>query len=139
MKKKLLIVEDEHDLLHMIHMKADFHNYECFLDGTGAKCVDKALKHLPDLILLDINLPERGGGLEIIRKLKEREELSHIPVIIYSNMHKNEIAKKALDLGANAFYSKYEHTSDLFDIIERHIDDAKIDMEETQSFSTPFK
>lgn len=131
-KKKILIVEDEHDLLHMLHLKAGQNNYECYLDGKGTKCVEKALKHQPDLILLDLNLPRAGGGLDIIKELKSHAKLSHIPIVIYSALPANAVAEQALKLGAEAFYSKFDHPTDIFELIKKHF---RKEMEETQSFS----
>lgn len=133
-KKKILIVEDERDLLHMLHLRAGRHNLECYLDGTGTKCVEKALKYQPDLILLDLNLPTQGGGFDIIRELKSRESLAHIPIVVYSALPAHEVASEVLSLGAEAFYSKFDHPVDIFEHVKKHIKETK-NLEDTQSFS----
>ena len=82
MKNKILIVEDEPELLHMLGLRAQFYNYTCVLEQVGDQCVEKAKLHHPDVILLDLNLP-RISGLGLIRELKKDPKLAKIPIVVF--------------------------------------------------------
>ena len=62
-------------------------------------------KHLPQLILLDINMP-RKSGFEALQELKQDEILSRIPVVVFSTSHTTTDVEKAYELGASCFVSK---------------------------------
>ena len=63
------------------------------------------LRNLPQLILLDLNMP-RKNGLEALKELKQDNELRKIPVVIFSTSQASEDIKKAYELGASCFVSK---------------------------------
>jgi DNA-binding response OmpR family regulator len=120
MKHKILIVEDEPELLHMLGLRAQFYNYSCVLEQVGDQCVEKALLHQPDVILLDLNLP-RISGLGLIRELKKNPKLAKIPIVVFSALHQTEIVREALDIGANAYYTKSGNMKELFKLIGEYV------------------
>lgn len=116
MKKKILIVEDEEMLSKVLtdqFSKADF-DVEAAFDG------EKALKFLekfkPDIILLDIILP-KINGFDVLRTIKENPNTQDIPVIMISNLGRDEDIKQAIKLGAVDYYIKAQHP--IFEIIEK--------------------
>ncbi len=101
---KILYVEDElflADVLSQFMTKAGF-TLEIAKDGDDA-LVRAAQK--PDAILLDIVLP-KTDGFEVLKRLKENQELSSIPVIVLSNLATEENKEKATALGAEAYFVK---------------------------------
>ncbi len=80
MPKTILIVEDNQLNMRLIDDLLRAHGYSTLksTDGTGA--VSLAEEHLPNLILMDIQLPNISG-LEITKTIKEKDELKHIPVV----------------------------------------------------------
>src|SRR5690349_25130774 len=80
MPKTVLIVEDNELNMKLFHDLLDAHGYTTIQTRDGLEALDLARKHRPDLILMDIQLPE-VSGLEVTKWLKEDETLKAIPVI----------------------------------------------------------
>lgn len=80
MSKKVLIVEDNELNMKLFHDLLDSQGYETLQTREGLQALALARQHRPDLILMDIQLPEISG-LEVTKWLKDDEELAHIPVI----------------------------------------------------------
>ena len=79
MTKKVLIVEDNELNMKLFHDLLDAQGYETLQTREGLQALSLARSHRPDLILMDIQLPEISG-LEVTKWLKEDDELAHIPV-----------------------------------------------------------
>ena len=80
MAKKVLICEDNELNMKLFHDLLDAHGYETIQTSDGMDAMELAREHRPDLILMDIQLPE-VSGLEVTKWLKEDDELRSIPVI----------------------------------------------------------
>ena len=80
MSKKVLIVEDNELNMKLFHDLLDAQGYETLQTREGLQALALARQHRPDLILMDIQLPEISG-LEVTKWLKEDDDLSHIPVV----------------------------------------------------------
>ncbi|MBU0506383.1 MAG: response regulator [bacterium] len=120
MKKKILIVEDEIDLLAMLEIKAKNDGYDCFIDTIGDQTITLATENNPDLILLDMMLP-KISGLGILRAIKNSETLKNIPVIIFSALGDKYVIEEAMDIGASAYFIKGGNIHELFDTIREYI------------------
>jgi len=103
-EKKVLIVDDEKmNIIALAHfLKPDF---EIIVAADGASGIEAAEKHLPDIILLDIIMPEING-FDVIIKLKETNSTKEIPVIFITGLNCNEDEDKGLSLGAADFIFK---------------------------------
>lgn len=121
MTKKLFIIEDEPDMIHVLKQRAKYHKFEYYIDTTGAGWMEEMLKVKPDVILLDMNLP-RMSGFGILRELRSTQELSHIPIIILSAISHKEVIDEALALGAKAYFSKEGNLDTLFEIINGYVE-----------------
>ena len=96
--KKILIIDDEKmNIIALAHFLKP--QYEILIAADGASGIEAAKKHIPDLILLDVIMPEMNG-YETLVKIKESEEAKKIPVIFISGMSTNEDEEKGLSLGA---------------------------------------
>jgi len=84
-KKIILIIDDEPDTVNYLKALCEDHNYDtaCAFNGKQAMSIVQIQK--PDLITLDISMPEQSG-IKFYRKLKEDEKLANIPVIIISGV-----------------------------------------------------
>lgn len=80
-RKRILFVEDEMDLLEMVSFRLEQKGYEIITATNGKEGLDKARKEKPDLILLDLMLPEKSG-YEVCRTLKSDTQTKVIPIII---------------------------------------------------------
>ena len=83
MKKKILLVDDEVDLLQFIKYRLESFGYEIVTLTTGEEALAWLATNIPDLILLDIVLPNIQGE-EVCKRLKSNDKLKHIPIILYN-------------------------------------------------------
>jgi len=105
MSKKILLVDDDKDLLYgmKIWLRANGYHVFCALDGPSAIALAKA--HKPDLIILDIGLPG-GDGYMTMARLRTLMPLAHIPILVMTARDAVTHEKKALDAGAEGFFQK---------------------------------
>jgi len=113
---KILIVEDEDVLSLVLEEKFKNEGYEVMIASDGEEAQPKAEKFRPDMILLDLILPKKGG-LDILKSLKADPELKLIPVIVLSNLEGDETIKTALSLGAIDYFVKTQHP--IAEIVEK--------------------
>ena len=78
--EKILVVDDEVDVLTLIKIELESEGYQVFTATTGGEAINKAKQTLPDLILMDVILPDMTGG-EAIKALKKDPAMSRIPAI----------------------------------------------------------
>lgn len=102
-KHSILIIEDNADLLDFISakLKDDYTVSRC----NGTKAIETALELMPDIVVCDLNLPEKDG-FQICEALKTNMITSHIPVIILTAMDDNNTYIKSLEVGADLFLTK---------------------------------
>lgn len=102
-KHSILIIEDNPDLLDFISVKLK--DDYTVIRSNGVKAIEKALELMPDIIVCDLNLPEKDG-FQICEALKTNMITSHIPVIILTAMDDNNTYIKSLEVGADLFLTK---------------------------------
>jgi len=102
---RILIVEDEKDLAELVEYNLRGAGYETDTAGTGAAALARARAVPPDLMLLDLMLPDIGGS-EVLRLLKEDGELRRIPVVIVSAKGQEVDRIQGLELGADDYVVK---------------------------------
>ena len=103
--KKVLIVEDDHDVRLGLHVLLKANHYDTFIAGDGTSAVSEAVKHQPDLTILDLGLPA-GDGFTVLDWFRANTRLSAIPVIVVSARDVQGNKERALQAGAKAFLQK---------------------------------
>ena len=116
MAKKILIVEDEEIIYSLLEKKLAREGYEVSIAKDGAEGLEKMKEVKPDLILLDIIMPKKGG-FEVMEEMQKEEGLKDIPVIVISNSGQPVELDKAKELGARDWIIKTEF--DPQEIIEK--------------------
>ena len=104
-QKKVLSIEDDAFLSSLVSGKLIETGFSVITAGTGKDGLAKAKSEHPNLILLDIMLPDMGG-FEILEKLKGDPETKNIPVIILSNLGGRDEIEKGVALGASSYLIK---------------------------------
>ena len=117
MNKKVLIVDDEPGIVRLLSMRLKSKNYEVFEAFDGLDCIGVAEKELPDLILMDIKMPN-GGGFGAFEKLSQIESTKNIPVVFMTAYPKAEIKTQVESLGAKGLISKPFISEDFEQTIE---------------------
>ncbi|HHS82945.1 MAG TPA: response regulator [Devosia sp.] len=105
MAKTVMIVEDNELNMKLFHDLLDSQGYDVIQTGNGMEALGLARAHHPDLILMDIQLPE-VSGLEVTKWLKEDPELSDIPVIAVTAFAMKGDEERILAGGCEAYISK---------------------------------
>ena len=101
-KTKILIVDDEPQILRALRAGLLAHGYDVVSAADGEEALDKAATELPDAVILDINLP-RLSGLDVCKSLRE---WSAVPIIVLSVRDAERDKVTALDLGADDYLTK---------------------------------
>ena len=108
-REKILVVEDEKSIAHFISSVLSANGYEAMQARSGSEALSMISSHCPDLIILDLGLPDMDG-LEILRQLRS---WSSLPVVVVSARHHEHDKVEALDYGADDYISKPFGTSEL--------------------------
>ena len=124
MSKKVLIVEDNELNMKLFHDLLDSQGYETLQTREGLQALALARQHRPDLILMDIQLPEISG-LEVTKWLKDDEELNHIPVVAVTAFAMKGDEERIRQGGCEAYISKPISISTFLDTVRQFIGEAR--------------
>ncbi|MDB5513223.1 MAG: two-component system response regulator [Enterovirga sp.] len=105
MKKTVLIVEDNELNMKLFGDLLEAHGYATLRTGNGIEAIDLARAHRPNLIIMDIQLPE-VSGLDVTRWIKEDEDLRSIPVIAVTAFAMKGDEERIREGGCEAYLSK---------------------------------
>ena len=111
-RKRVLIIDDNVDFLELVKETLEEQNYECITASLPSEGLEKARLEKPQLIILDLMLPQMSG-FGLMREMKQSAELKHIPIVILTALHDEEVAKEGMDLGAVGYLQKGAATGDL--------------------------
>lgn len=101
----MLIVEDDDFLLQMYATKLELEGFKISEAANGVQALKVAQREKPDLILLDLNLPELSG-FEVLEQLKRDETTSGIKVIVLTNYSQKDNIDRCIKLGADDYLIK---------------------------------
>jgi len=118
-KKKILVVDDENDVLLMLEKRLTAEGYSVITATNGTDALVLAKSKTPDLIILDIVLPDMEGG-QVAGRLKATPETRNIPVIFLTALlSKTEEGKHSPMIGGNIIFAKPFDTGKLLEQIKR--------------------
>jgi len=116
MKGKILIIEDDRFLRELMVRKLKMEDFEVMEAEDGGEGLKKIKEGKPDLVLLDLILPEMDG-FEVLEQKRKEEKIKDIPVIILSNLGQKEEIDRGLQLGAKDYLVKAQFSPS--EIIEK--------------------
>jgi two-component system, OmpR family, KDP operon response regulator KdpE len=116
--KKILIVEDDPDVLKGLHVRLQANHYDTFMAADAVSSVVEARKYHPDLVLLDLGLPGESGFVAMER-FQANPYLATIPIIIVSGRNAQDNRVRAMKAGAKAFLEKPVDTDELMAVIRQ--------------------
>ncbi len=105
MAKKILLVDDDFNMLKLISSRLKAGGYEVITASDSIQAVTKAHQEKPDLIILDMRMPA-GGGKTVYDNLKVSTKTSLIPVIFITAYPSDEMRQKVMNMGAEDFITK---------------------------------
>lgn len=103
--KKILLIDDEPDILSLLKQRLEAYGLECVTAETAMEGLQLAATIKPNLILLDLMLPKMSG-YGFLREIKSDPKLASIPVIVLTALGNKEVAREAMDLGAVGYLVK---------------------------------
>lgn len=104
-KKRILLVDDEKDMVYAVALQLEANNFEVLQACDGQEGLDKARNEKPDLIILDLMLP-KIDGYKVCRMLKFDEKLKQIPIILFTARAQESDRKMGEEVGADAYITK---------------------------------
>lgn len=121
MSKTILIVEDNELNMKLFHDLLEAHGYETLQTRDGMEALKMARQQRPDLILMDIQLPE-VSGLEVTKWLKEDDDLRSIPVIAVTAFAMKGDEEKIREGGCEDYIAKPIAVAKFLETVKRHLD-----------------
>ncbi len=115
-KHKILVVDDDADLVRALRLRLRARNYDIVTAGDGYSAIAAAQRERPDLIVLDLGLPA-GDGFVVLERLQKSDALSAVPVIVLSARDPQTAEERALKAGAAAFFQKPADNDELLNVI----------------------
>jgi two-component system KDP operon response regulator KdpE len=101
-RRRILVVDDEPRIIHFIRLNLEHDGFEVFEANSGSQSLDQLRDQLPDLVLLDIMMPDLDG-FETLRLIRE---ISNVPVIMLTAKGEEEDKVRGLELGADDYVTK---------------------------------
>lgn len=120
MPKKILVVDDEAEFVDAIRMRLEANGYTVIAAYDGRECIEKAKKEKPNLVLLDVVMPN-VNGFETLSKLKTDPRTMNIPVIMLTAKSDSEYILDAGKLGAADYMVKPPSMQTLLEIIGKYV------------------
>jgi len=105
MTKKVLIVDDEINIVTALEFLLQKNGYEVMVAQNGDEALQRVESFAPDLVLLDVMMP-RISGYEVCRRMRERAEWKHIKIIMLSAKGREAEVSKGVSLGADLYVTK---------------------------------
>jgi two-component system, cell cycle response regulator DivK len=124
MSKTVLVVEDNELNMKLFHDLLEANGYNIVQTRNGLEAIDLARAHHPDLILMDIQLPE-VSGLEVTRWLKDDEDLRSIPVVAITAFAMKGDEERIREGGCEAYISKPISVTMFLDTVRQFIGEAR--------------
>ena len=120
MRKNILVVEDEKDIIEVLRYYLEKENYRVHVAEDGFTALEVAEKIVPNLIILDLMLPKLDG-MEVCKRLKKDERLREIPVIMLTAKAEETDKVRGLELGADDYVTKPFSAKELMARVKAHI------------------
>lgn len=122
-RKKVLIVEDTDSVQMMMKRWVSNAGYDVILAADGREALEKAQQEIPDLVLLDVMMPEMNG-FAVCRELRSYDAMKKTPVIIVTALPNSADSEEAKMSGANEVVIKPTNANDLIGRVRRYLGSA---------------
>lgn len=117
-KSRILIIEDETDIIEALKLRLGANGYEVLVSTDGAEGLNRARSEKPDLIILDIRLPKMDG-YKVCRILKYDENFSKIPIIMLTARVQQADIRQGEEAGADIYMTKPYKSEELLENIKK--------------------
>ncbi len=118
----ILLVEDDFAIANLYRTKLETHEFEVRIAGNGLEALSSVDEIMPDIILLDLRMPHMDGE-EFLKKFRKNAKNADVPVIILTNISREEAPKTIWHYGISSYFVKAHNTpADLLKIISSTLD-----------------
>jgi DNA-binding response OmpR family regulator len=118
--KKILVVDDEVDLVKTIQFALEAEGYKVLVSYNGEDALNQSRKENPDLILLDLMLPKLDG-YKVCRLLKFDEQYKHIPILMLTAKTQQKDRLLGMETGANEYITKPFDMDELMEKVKSYL------------------
>ncbi len=118
--KKILIVDDEADLVETVRFPLEMEGFNVLVSYNGEDALNQARKEKPDLIILDLMLPKLDG-YKVCRLLKFDEKYKHIPILMLTAKTQEKDKILGMETGADEYITKPFEMDDLMEKVKAHL------------------
>ncbi len=118
--KKILVIDDDLDIQKLVSVRLTSSGYSVITAADGKTGLEKARSEGPDLILLDVMLPDIDG-YKVCTELKNDDDLKKIPIVMLTSLSQLGDIKSGIGSGANAYVAKPFRPEDLLETIKNII------------------
>lgn len=119
-KKRILVVDDEVDLVETVRFSLELEGYDVLVAYNGEEALNQARKENPDLILLDLMLPKLDG-YKVCRLLKFDERYKHIPILMLTAKTQEKDKATGMETGANEYITKPFEMDELMKKVKNYL------------------
>ena len=112
MAKRILIADDEPNIVAALEFLLQRNGYEVHLARNGDEALKSIAQHKPDLVLLDVMMPLRSG-YDVCQRVREHEDWRHIKIVMLSAKGRDVEVNKGISLGADLYITKPFSTREL--------------------------
>lgn len=121
--KKILLVDDSRTTLLMERMMLEKRtSYQCITASNGAEAIEKAQAETPDLVLMDVVMPQMNG-FEACKKLREHAKTKEIPVILVTTRGEESYMEAGFQSGCNDYVTKPINGPDLLKLLKSYLNE----------------
>jgi len=124
MAKRVLIVDDERNIVTALEFLMELNGYQVKVARDGEEALIYVVTFKPDLLLLDVMLPIRSG-FEVCQKIRENVEMQHIKIIMLTAKGRDVEVDKGLALGADAYITKPFGTGELLALVRQLLGESQ--------------
>jgi len=126
-QKKILIVDDERDIVKALMIRLQSNGYNVVAAFDGAQGIFMANKEVPDLVILDIRMPAENG-FGVAEKLKQSDRTDQIPIIFLTGSPERNAEERAMGLGVRFYIKKPYDPEELLDAVKRALETKTSDL-----------
>ena len=136
--QKILVVDDDPNLLRLVELILKRAQYSVITAATGEIGIEKAREDTPDLVLMDVMLPGIDG-FQAVKQIRMLPECTNVPIVFLSASDSTESKVKSLTGGGNDYITKLVKTGELMNRLEAHLRSKSIPLSQTITIlgSTP--
>ena len=124
MVRRILIVDDEPNIVTVLEFLMRGSDYEVRVARNGEEALRRAESFRPDLVLLDVMMPQRSG-FEVCQKIRENPALRDVKIVILTAKGRDLEKDRGLNLGANAYVTKPFSTKELMNTVRGLLPDSE--------------